>query len=480
MCDKDHFRVVIVGGSVAGLTLAHCLEQAGINHVVLEKSPDLSPQAGASIGIIPNGARILDQLGLFDAVEKMTHPLSMATITYPGGFSFCINYPKIVNERFGYPIAFLDRQKFLEILHTSYPEQSNIHTNCRVTHIRRLDSHIEVVTSSGQEYIGDLVVGADGVHSVIRSEMWKLADALEPGRVSKRERRSMKVEYACVFGISSPVPGLDAGDQVNAFHHRLTIITIQGKCGRVFWFVIKRLDDTYTYPDTVRFSSTDAVRTCEKVAHFSLTNGATFGQVWENREVMSMTALEENIFSTWHADRIVCIGDSMHKQMTPNIGQGANTAIEDAAVLTNLLYDRLSRNGYKKLSRPALEQLLREFQSERFSRVNKIYKDSRFLVRLHARDGIVKSLFARYIVPHMRALPADLASKSIADSPTISFLPVPSRSGPGWQQWSRKERRSAPLWILMLLVIVIFFGLHSPGRLLPWLWSNSLVSRSTK
>lgn len=49
---------------------------------------------------------------------------------------------------------------------------------------------MEVVTSSGQEYTGDLVVGADGVHSVIRSEMWKLADALEPGRVSKREKRS--------------------------------------------------------------------------------------------------------------------------------------------------------------------------------------------------------------------------------------------------------------------------------------------------
>ncbi|OGM42673.1 FAD binding monooxygenase [Aspergillus bombycis] len=479
MCNKDHFRVIIVGGSVAGLTLAHCLQQAGIDHVVLEKSPNLSPQVGASIGIIPNGGRILDQLGLFDAVEKMTHPLSMATITYPDGFSFCSNYPKIVDERFGYPIAFLDRQKFLEILHTTYPEPSNIHTDCRVTHIRRLDSHIEVVTSSGLEYMGHLVVGADGVHSIIRSEMWKLADALEPGRVSKREKRSMKVEYACVFGISSPVSGLNAGDQVNAFHDGLTIITIQGKHGRVFWFVIQKLDDTYTYPDTVRFSSADAVRTCEKVAHFSLTNGATFGQVWENREVTSMTALEENIFSTWHADRIVCIGDSIHKQMTPNIGQGANTAIEDAAVLTNLLYDRLSENGYKKLSRSTLEQLLREFQFERFSRVNKIYQDSRFLVRLHARDGIVKSLLARYIVPRMTELPAELASKSIADGPTISFLPMPSRSGPGWVQWSRKERRFSALWILVLLVIVVSFSLHSP-ELLPGLWSNSLVSRPTE
>lgn len=125
--------------------------------------------------------------------------------------------------------------------------------------------------------------------------------------------KDMKVEYACVFGISSPVPGLNLGDQVNAFHDGLTIITIHGKNGRVFWFVIKKLDDIYTYPDTVRFSSADAVRTCEKVAHFPLVNGVTFGQVWENREVTSMTALEENVFDTWHVDRIVCIGDSIHK-----------------------------------------------------------------------------------------------------------------------------------------------------------------------
>ena len=163
--------------------------------------------------------------------------------------------------------------------------------------------------------------------------------------------------------------------------------------------------------------------------------------------------------------------------MTPNIGQGANTAIEDAALLTNLLYDRLSKDGHRKLLRPALEQLLREFQYERFSRVSKIYQDSRFLVRLHARDGIIKSMLARYIVPYMTELPVDLASKSIADGPIISFLPVPSRSGPGWLQWSRKERRSPALWILVLLVIVVSFVLHSPMHVIPKYWSNSLISK---
>ncbi len=91
--------MIIVGGSIGGLTLAHCLRSAGIDHVVLEKANDPAPQIGASIGILPNGARVLDQLGLYDEVEDHIEPLSTATIGYPNGFSFSGSYPKIINER---------------------------------------------------------------------------------------------------------------------------------------------------------------------------------------------------------------------------------------------------------------------------------------------------------------------------------------------------------------------------------------------
>jgi FAD dependent monooxygenase len=99
MEEKLQFKVVIVGGSIAGLTLAHCLRRANIQHVVLEKSAELAPQVGASIGILPNGARILDQLGLYDDVEKLIEPLNRAYISYPDGFCFSSVYPMIINER---------------------------------------------------------------------------------------------------------------------------------------------------------------------------------------------------------------------------------------------------------------------------------------------------------------------------------------------------------------------------------------------
>lgn len=86
--DHSDFKVIIVGGSISGLVLAHCLKLANIDHVVLEKRHEIAPQEGASIGIWPNGGRILDQLGLYDELEKCTEALNVMHVSYPDGFFF--------------------------------------------------------------------------------------------------------------------------------------------------------------------------------------------------------------------------------------------------------------------------------------------------------------------------------------------------------------------------------------------------------
>jgi 2-polyprenyl-6-methoxyphenol hydroxylase-like FAD-dependent oxidoreductase len=63
------FRAIIVGGSVAGLTLANLLERLGIDFLMLEAHQTIAPQLGASIGLLPNGLRILDQLGCYEAIR---------------------------------------------------------------------------------------------------------------------------------------------------------------------------------------------------------------------------------------------------------------------------------------------------------------------------------------------------------------------------------------------------------------------------
>lgn len=97
---EEAFKVIIVGGSIAALSLAHCLDRLGLDYVILEQHRDIAPQVGASVGIMPNGARILDQLGLFDAVESEIEPLDKSHIYYPDGFSFTSNFPTILQEQY--------------------------------------------------------------------------------------------------------------------------------------------------------------------------------------------------------------------------------------------------------------------------------------------------------------------------------------------------------------------------------------------
>jgi 2-polyprenyl-6-methoxyphenol hydroxylase-like FAD-dependent oxidoreductase len=98
--EKHQFRVIIVGGSIAGLTLAHCLSRAGIDYIILEKRAEVAPQEGASIGIMPNGAQILEQLGLYRTLEELVHPLEEAHVLYPDGFSYSTQYPRLLRERY--------------------------------------------------------------------------------------------------------------------------------------------------------------------------------------------------------------------------------------------------------------------------------------------------------------------------------------------------------------------------------------------
>jgi 2-polyprenyl-6-methoxyphenol hydroxylase-like FAD-dependent oxidoreductase len=73
------FRVVIAGAGVGGLVISHALTRAGIEHVVLEKGV-VAPNWGASISIWANGARILHQLGCWDAIQAASLPLRMIYI----------------------------------------------------------------------------------------------------------------------------------------------------------------------------------------------------------------------------------------------------------------------------------------------------------------------------------------------------------------------------------------------------------------
>ncbi|KAL4811695.1 hypothetical protein BDW67DRAFT_189433 [Aspergillus spinulosporus] len=439
---EEKFRVIIVGGSIAGLTLAHCLHRLGIEYVVLERREEISPQEGASVGIMPNGGRILDQLGLYDQIEELIEPLYSAHMLYPGGFSFQSQYPKILRERFGFPLAFLDRQKLLEILHKSLPADGRILTSKKVVQIQQYENHVTVRVEDNSCFNGDIVVGADGVHSKVRAEMWRLIKSTDPD-YTREGKKDMTIEYACVYGISSPHPGLQPGKQITCVNNGWSILSVIGKKGRTFWFLFIKLDKRYAYSAAPRFSAQDAFIFCEKLRNEVYWEAIKFGDIWDKREAFNMAPLEEVLFTHWHWGRIVCVGDSMHK-IAPHTGQGANCAIEDAACLSNQLNEYFARNNSSKPSSLEIGQMFQKLTKERLGRLTDIDQAARFAMRLQAREGIVRRFLGRFMLPYAGDKIADWASTDIANTVTLTMLPASKRPGSGWEEFKPKTRTFFP------------------------------------
>lgn len=85
------FKVLIIGGGIAGLSLALILEAYGFQYELLEKHADVAPRLGAGVGLNPNGARILDQLGVWDEACESGSPVDAGDAVGPDGSSLIHN-----------------------------------------------------------------------------------------------------------------------------------------------------------------------------------------------------------------------------------------------------------------------------------------------------------------------------------------------------------------------------------------------------
>lgn len=197
------------------------------------------------------------------------------------------------------------------MLYSTLQQKDRVHTGQAVVSIRHEKSHAIVRTAAGQEYKAHLVVGADGVHSTVRSEMWKHAAKLGSSAGDNTTSCSaLKLEYACVYGISKQVPNIEAGVWYNLLDKQITIHLIGVKAGKVFWFLIVKQEAKLRHG---RLTTEDARRICENLQSRRISPTLTFGDLWKGCYIFKMTPLEEGWFSLWHAGRLVITGDAVRK-----------------------------------------------------------------------------------------------------------------------------------------------------------------------
>lgn len=422
------FKAIIVGGSVAGLTLAHMFERAKLDYVLLEARDTISPSIGASIVIMPNGARILDQLGLYDVMREkfMTGMRRTFTRRSDGRVLSSNEWPTMVEERLQYLCGICERRTFLRSMYDQLRDQSKVRTGKKVVSVQHSDSSVTVVCQDGSEFVGDIVIGADGIHSFIRQEMQRFAEENGPPGVMDRDKTSITAEYNCFFGISSSNTSLTPGDSHTAaeIDHSALLFVSAGNLPQ--WFFFSKMPRRYIGASNIpRFTKADMDAQVAQYSDFHVTEDVTLKHLVDTSEKISYFPLEEANHEHWTFGRFVCLGDAIHK-MTPNMGQGGNQAIESAAVLTNCLLELLNASEGKKAQAKEIEETLLRYQDLRQQRARMIVGFSADLTRSDALATLAHTL--RFLFkPPPGGFVADFSTELFRSAPSLNFLPQPSR-----------------------------------------------------
>ncbi|KUL90235.1 hypothetical protein ZTR_02097 [Talaromyces verruculosus] len=370
------FKVLIAGGSIAGLALAHMLEKFHLDYILLEAHSEIDPNIGASIGIGPHGARILDQLDLYEPIAELNYKDKRGDHIHKENGDCLLNVSRFhrhVEIRHGYPIVFIDRQLFLRVLYDRLQNKNCVLLNRKVDRVELLEGGVEVLTTDGRSVRGSLLIGADGVHSATRREMYRIGNEQAPEYFAADEQEPVSCHYICNFGIAQDVPGWKYGHTYTITGKGHSQLVVPGPENRIYWFFFEKLPETRYGKDVPRCTPEMEAEFIRKYEHAPITKTHTFGQLYAKRLFTTLTPLHEYVYDKWFFGRIFIMGDSAHK-LNPISGHGGNAAIESAAEFVNtLLKKKYSRTGgLSGMTNKDIADIFTETQASRHERAKQI------------------------------------------------------------------------------------------------------------
>lgn len=379
-------NVIVVGGAIGGSAVSLLLARAGARVTLLEKVA--SPTAvGAGIALAANGLAVLGALGLEDA-------LSVGPLVANG---------KVVDGRGRVllepmdgmpPVRLLRRSTLATILARAVEHESAISTRYGVEAIGADPAGtVRVRTGSGEESLSaDLVVAADGVHSLVRgsadfgahvtrSGIAYLRGLVRAGLARDEEAwtaaglfGSVAVDDGTYFYASMGTPGLRAAIAARDLG-ALTAEWVRA------YPASRQILDAVEHWDSLLFNDVIAVR-CAR----------------------------------WSVGRLVLLGDAAHA-MAPNVGQGANSALVDASVLVHALCDA-----------PDVPAALRRYEARRKTAVHRVADTAARLGRLaEIRGAFARTLRDRILIPVIARTPTGRLIETIIQEPMEVLRRQPER-----------------------------------------------------
>lgn len=312
-------RVLIIGGGIGGLTLAIALRQRGRDATVFERAPTLEA-AGAGIALWPNALRALRTIGLDGAVIAAGARLERGALKDQDGTLLVQSDHRFLERETGAPIIALHRADLQSILLAALPADM-VRLGARFTGFDQNTPAVKARFAEAPSDEGDVLIGADGVHSVVRASL----------------RPEITPRYAGYVAWRGIVEDVDASDVAMTTESwgpgaRFGMVPIGRR--RVYWFA--------TANGPARVQRTPDERRAELLKRFGDWHAPI-------RELIERTPAEQLLqndiedlvpFRGWSRGRVGLVGDAAHAT-TPNLGQGACMAIESAVVLA----ERLAKGG---------------------------------------------------------------------------------------------------------------------------------------
>ena len=310
-------RVVIAGGGIGGLAAAAFLARAGLEVSVHEQAAQFR-EIGAGLVLAPNLVRLLRRLGLADRLAEAAVRLEVGwefRRWEDGSVLFAQDLARSA-DLYGEDTWVVHRADLLDLLRSAVPADA-LHLGQRVTGVEQDDDGAHLQFADGTAVEGDVVVAADGIHSVLRAAVTTPGPARYSGLCAWR---ALVPAEAAPEPARRPAQTLWLGPGRHLVHYpvsrgelvNLVASTPAGDFDVESWESRGRVEDL-----AAEFAGWDP-RLQELIA------GAG--------EVGRWALLDRDPISTWTAGRLALLGDAAHP-MFPFFAQGAGQAVEDAAAL---------------------------------------------------------------------------------------------------------------------------------------------------
>ncbi len=315
-------KVLVVGGGIGGITTVLALRQRGVDVRLFEQAAAFG-QVGAGLQVSSNAAKILRRLGLGDELKKVA--------TYPEGRDYRgwdtaerLYYTPLgqkAEAHFGSPYYAAHRAELLDVLLTGLTDRTGITMGQRVERIDQDAKGVTLTLANGETAHGDILIGADGIHSTIRGQLFGKELPRYTGNVAWR-------------GLvpAERVAHLDLGSVVGVWMGpNRSIVQYYVSAGKTFnWIGISRSSEP------ARESWLAEGKVEDALAEYDGWHDTIRTIIGATPKVLRQALYDREPLPDWQVGRVVLMGDAAHPMM-PFYAQGGAQSIEDAYVLAGCI-----------------------------------------------------------------------------------------------------------------------------------------------